>query len=262
MAAIHPTALVDPSAELGSDVSIGAFAIVEAGVRIGDGCSIGARAVVHANTTLGARCTVDVGAVLGGDAQDVKCTTPDTFLEIGEDNTIREYVTIHRSNHEGGVTRVGHDNFLMSYSHVGHDCVVGNHVMMANLVQLGGHSLVGDRAVLGGLTAVHQKARVGRMAMIGGMSGVTTDVPPFCIAQGKPAEVLGINVVGLRRNDIPEETRTQLRRAVRILFTSRRNRGDALDELAAEADLTPEVSELLEFVRATREGRNGRQLER
>ena len=262
MPEIHPTALVDPSAELGCDVTVGPYAIIEAGVRIGDGCKLGPRVVIHAHTTLGARNIVDIGAVLGGDAQDVKCTSPDTYLEIGDDNTIREYVTIHRSNHEGGFTRIGNHNFLMSYVHVGHDCTVGNYIMMANLVQLGGHCVIDDRAVLGGMSSFHQKVRIGRMVMVGGLSGCSIDAPPFCMVEGRPGEVKGLNLVGLRRNDIPEATRTRLRRAVRMLFTSRRNRGDALDELTAEADPTPEVQELLAFVRAMREGHNSRQLER
>ncbi|MBI2302449.1 MAG: acyl-ACP--UDP-N-acetylglucosamine O-acyltransferase [Armatimonadetes bacterium] len=261
MVTIHPTALVDPKAELGCDVEVGPFAIIEAGARIGDGCRLGPHVMIHSRVTLGARCSVDYGSVLGGDAQDLKCTTPDTYLELGEDNILREYVTIHRASHEGEATRVGSHNMLMGFVHLGHDVVVGDHTMLANLVAVGGHCLIDDRAIIGGHTALHQKVRIGTMAMVGGMSGVTLDVPPYCLAEGKPAEVRGTNVVGLRRNGVSTEARGQLNRAVRTLYLSRRNRLAALEQVEREPDKSPELEAFLAFVRAVRNGRNGRQLE-
>lgn len=262
MVQIHPTAVVDPDAELGVDVTVGPFAYIEAGARIGDGCQIGPRVTVHGRTTVGARCVIDTGTVLGGRAQDLKCTTDDSYLEIGPDNIIREQVTIHRSNHEGGVTRVGQHNLLMSFVHLGHDCQLGNYTMIANLATFGGHCQIDDRAVIGGMAAVHQKARIGTMAMVAGMSGISHDVPPFCLAEGIPAKIRGVNVVGMRRNGLSAETRAAIQRAVRLLFCSGKHRGKALAQLEAEPGQPPELQRLLEFVRAMREGRNGRQLER
>lgn len=262
MGRIHATAVIEPGAELGVDVEIGPFAIIAGGARLGDGCRIGPRVTIHGRTTLGPRCVVDTGAILGGAAQDLKCQTDETFLEIGADNVIREHVTIHRSNHEGGVTRVGQHNLLMSFVHLGHDCQVGSHTMIANLATFGGHCQIDDRAVIGGMAAAHQKTRIGTMSMVGGMSGVSHDVPPYCTADGNPARVRGLNVIGLRRNGISSEARASLKRAVRVLFCSGRHRGQALEELLAEDDPSVELRAMLEFVRAMREGRNGRQLER
>ncbi|MCC7493466.1 MAG: acyl-ACP--UDP-N-acetylglucosamine O-acyltransferase [Fimbriimonadaceae bacterium] len=262
MSSIHPTAIVDPGAQLGLDVTIGAFSIIEPGAVIGDRCSVGAHAVICSRTTLGADCVVHHGAILGGPAQDLKCDSVDTRLEIGERNTFREYVTVHRSNHEGGVTVIGCDNYLMAQSHVGHDAIVGNHIQMANQVALGGHSVVDDRAVLGGLVGVHQRVRVGTMAMVGGMSGLVTDLPPYCVAQGMPAKIHGLNVIGLRRNSVGPEARRALQTAVRELFLAQRHRGRVLEELLTSLPDLPEVRTLLTFVQAIQAGRNGRQLER
>lgn len=261
MVSIHPTAIVDPAADLGEDVTIGPFSIIEAGAVIGARCRIGSQVTIRSRTTIGADCLIDNGSVLGGDAQDLKCTAPDTFLEVGARNVIREYVTIHRSNHSGGVTRVGDDNLLMAFTHLGHDVQLGNRTMLANLATLGGHVQVDDRAVIGGMTAVHQWVRIGSMAMVGGMSGVNKDVPPFSMVEGNPCEVRGINVVGLRRNGVSAETRTLIKKAIRVLFVAHRHRGRAMAELERELPPEPEVVELLAFVKAMREGRNGRQLD-
>ncbi len=262
MTEIHPTAVVEPGAELGERCRIGAYALVFAGARLGDDCVIGPRATIHGRVTLGARCTVDTGAILGGAAQDLKCTTDETFLELGDDNSIRENVTVHRSNHEGGVTRVGSGCLLMGFVHLGHDCQVGDHVMLANLVTIGGHCHLGDRVVIGGMTAVHQKVSIGRMAMVSGLAGVNTDVPPFALAEGNPNKVRGINVVGLRRNGVTSEARAALQRAIRLLYLSHGHRGQMLEQLRAEPSPPAELVELLDFVAAIREGKNGRQLER
>lgn len=262
MVEVHPTALVDPAAELGGDVVVGPFCIVEAGARIGDRCRLAARVVVHTNTTIGADCTIDVGAVLGGLAQDFKCNSTDTYLEVGHGNVIREFVTMHRSNHEGGTTRVGNESLFMANTHIGHDAVIGNHVNFANLVTIAGHVQVDDRAVIGGLVGVHQRARIGEYAMVGGMSGANMDVPPYCMAEGKPARIRGLNVIGLRRSGFDAATRDGLRAAVRMLFMEGRHRGRALDEVEQSLPTSEPLQRLLAFVRASREGRNGRQLER
>jgi len=262
MTQIHPTALVDPAAELGVDVEVGPFAIVEAGAKIGDRSRLAARAVVCGNTTLGCDNQVGIGAVLGGAAQDVKLDSPDTFLAIGDGNVFREYCTFHRSNHDGGTTTVGNHNFFMAFVHVGHDCTVGNNIQMANQATLGGHCLIEDRAIIGGLVAVHQRVTVGGMAMVSGVSGLNVDVPPFCMVQGAPARIIGVNVIGMKRNGLGPTARSSVRAAVRILFKSQRHRGDALQEVIETVPTCPELEHFLSFVKATREGRNGRQLER
>lgn len=262
MVEVHPTALVDPAAELGTDVVIGPFCIVEAGARLGDRCRLASQVVIRSHTTIGADCLIDTGAVLGGRAQDLKCTSEETFVEIGCRNQIREYVTIHRSNHEGGVTRVGDDNLFMANVHIGHDAQVGNRTNLANLATLAGHVQVDDGVVIGGMTPVHQRARIGTMAMVGGASGASYDVPPYCMAEGKPAKVRGLNVIGLRRAGFDSQTRQVLHTAVRKLFSEGRNRSLALEEVVATLPPIPELEQLIAFVRATREGRNGRQLER
>ncbi|NUP98339.1 MAG: acyl-ACP--UDP-N-acetylglucosamine O-acyltransferase [Armatimonadetes bacterium] len=261
MVAIHPTALVDDTAELGADVEVGPFCIIEAGARLGDGCKLASQVVIRSRTSIGARCTIDTGAVLGGRAQDLKCSTDETFLEIGEDNTIREYVTIHRSNHEGGTTRVGDGNLFMAFVHLGHDVVVGSRTYFANAATLGGHVQVDDRAVIGGMTAVHQRVRIGELAMVGGMTGVNTDVPPYSMVEGHPGKVRGINTIGLRRNGVSAEARLAIKTAIREIFCAGRHRGTALEEMEGRLPKLPEVETLLAFARAIRAGHNGRQLE-
>ena len=262
MAQIHATAIVDPAAELGVDVEIGPFAIVEAGARLGDRTKLAARVVIHSNTTLGCDNQVGIGSVIGGAAQDVKLESSNTFLEVGDRNLIREYATVHRSNHDGGTTRIGNDNFFMAFVHIGHDCILGNHIQMANTATLGGHCELHDRAIIGGLVAVHQRVSVGSMAMVAGLSALNVDVPPFCIVQGAPAEVIGLNIIGLRRNGIDADARKALQAAVRIIYKSKRNRSDALREVAETVPSCAELEQFLSFVWATREGHNGRQLER
>ena len=262
MVNIHPTALVDPAAELGEDVSIGPFCIIEAGVRIGDRCALGPHVFIHGNTTLGADNTVDYGAVLGGDAQHRAAGGKTTYLVIGCHNIIREGVTMHRASIEGEATRVGDHNMFMASTHLGHDVVVGNHTTLANLATIGGHVVIGDRATIGGLAAVHQRVVVGELSMIGGMSAATSDVPPYSLVSGVPAKVMGINVVGLRRNDFDSETRNAIKKALRLIFTSGRSRSTAIEEIERDAPVrSPQLQLLLDFVKATQGGHNGRQLE-
>ncbi|MBI5834366.1 MAG: acyl-ACP--UDP-N-acetylglucosamine O-acyltransferase [Armatimonadetes bacterium] len=262
MVIIHPTALVDPAAELGEDVTIGPFCIVEAGVRIGDRCSLGPHVFIRSNTTLGTDNTVDYGTVLGGDAQHRAAGGRTTFLQIGNHNVIREGVTMHRASIDGGFTLVGDDNLFMASTHLGHDVVVGNHTTLANLATIGGHVTIGDRATIGGMTAIHQRVSVGELAMVGGMSAVTSDVPPYSMCSGVPAKVLGINVVGLRRNDFDSDTRASIKRAIRLIFTSGRSRSLAIEEIERDMpERSPQLQALLDFVRATQTGHNGRQLE-
>lgn len=255
---IHASAVIDPSAQLGEGVTIHPFTVIEGGVQIGDGCEIGPHAVVCRFTSLGPRNRVGVGAVLGDHPQDLKFAHEETYLRIGEGNLIREYVTIHRATGEGNATVVGDRNLLMAYSHIGHNCVLGSEIMMANGVQLAGHTTVEDFAVLGGLAATHQFARVGTMAMVGAMSGVRIDVPPYFLSQGTPARPVKVNSVALRRRGVPHESAMVIRKAFEILYRSDLNTSDAVAQIRAQLEQTPEIIHLVEFLEKIAEGERGR----
>lgn len=261
MVTVHPTALVDAGAQLGVDVAVGPFAWIMAGARVGDGCRIGAQVVLHGSVTLGRDCVIDTGAVLGGAPQVARAVPDDTALIIGERTTCREFVTLHRAMVEGAATRIGDDCLFMATSHAGHDVQVGHGVQVANAVLIAGHCVIGDRAIIGGMTALHQRVSVGTLAMVGGGSGLNSDVPPYALARGNPADTIGINVIGLRRSGMSDTVRDALRRAIRELYCSGRHRGRVLDELTAAGPHPPEVQAVLDFTRATQAGRNGRQLE-
>jgi UDP-N-acetylglucosamine acyltransferase len=249
---VHPSAIVSPQARLGRDVSIGPYAVVEEGTVIGDGCEIRAHAVVKRGTRLGEGDRVHEGAVLGGEPQDLSFGGQETGLVIGERNVIREGVTIHRSTKEGGTTVVGSDCFLMAYTHVAHDCRLGDRVVMANNVMLAGHVEVADRAFLGGGAAVHQFCRVGRLAMIGGVAKVVQDCLPFVITDGHPARARGLNVVGLRRAGVGAPQLRTLREAYRLLVRSGLRLEPALERAASLQD--PMVDEMIAFVRGSKRG--------
>ncbi|MEW6218179.1 MAG: acyl-ACP--UDP-N-acetylglucosamine O-acyltransferase [Thermodesulfobacteriota bacterium] len=261
---IHPTAIVDPGAELDPSVTVGPLAVIEAGVVVGPETTIGAHSVLSGPTVIGARNLIGPFCTVGAAPQDLKYGGEPTRLTIGNDNQIREYASIHRGTVDGlGETRIGDHNFLMAYSHVAHDCELGSHVVMANAATLGGHVQVADRAILGGLVAVHQFCRVGRFAFVGGLSGVSLDVPPFVRVSGIRGgmRVSSINVVGLRRAGFPEETVTSLRQAHRIIFRRPELLLEAaLEEALATAPGCAEVAELVAFFRSSRRGvirRNG-----
>ncbi len=249
---VHATAIVSPQAQLGHDVSIGPYAVVEEGTVIGHGCEIRAHAVVKGHTCLGSGNRVHEGAVLGGEPQDLSFRGQETRLVIGDRNVIREGATIHRSTKEGGATVVGSDCFLMAYTHVAHDCRLGDRVVMANNVMLAGHVEVGDRAFLGGGAAVHQFCRVGRLAMLGGIAKVVQDCLPFVITDGHPARARGLNVVGLRRAGVSASQLGTLREAYRLLVRSGLHREAALEKMARLQD--PMVDEIIAFVRVSKRG--------
>lgn len=252
--AIHPTAVVDPAAQLG-DVEVGPYAVIGPGAKLADGVVIGAHVVIEGDTTIGAGTRVHPFACLGGEPQDLKFAGEDARLEIGQGNVIREYVTMHRGNSAGGsVTRVGDHNLFMACSHVAHDCQVGSHCVLANNVALGGHVVVHDRAVLGGLAGVHQFARIGRCAMVAAGSMVSLDVPPFCLAQGDRARLYGLNVIGLRRAGFEAGTISALRKAYRELFGGAAPLRMAAEKLRAEASDEADVLELAGFIEGSVRG--------
>ena len=218
---IHPTALVDPSAQIDSSVEIGPHAIVGPHVRIGPACRLHAFAQVLGHTQMGSHNTVHSHAVVGGPPQDKKYQGEPTRLEIGNGNTIRECCTINTgTKQDGGVTRIGDDNWIMAYVHIAHDCQVGSHTIIANATQVGGHVIVDDWVVLGGMTAVHQFVRIGAHAMTGAGTTLLQDLPPYVMSAGNPASTHGLNLEGLKRRGFSPQTTGLLRRAYRLVYKS------------------------------------------
>jgi UDP-N-acetylglucosamine acyltransferase len=244
---IHPTALIDDSAEIGEGVEIGAQAIVGEGCKVGDGSVIAPRAILERNVLLGCGVKVGVGTVLGGDPQDLKYKGEHTTVEIGDGTTIREYTTINRGTTQSYKTTVGKGCFLMSYVHLAHDCHVGDGVIISNGTQLAGHVTIDEKAILSGLVAVHQFATIGRFSFIGGCSRVAKDVPPYVKAVGNPIKLYGLNTVGLERNGFPDDVRRELKRAYRLFFKSELNLSQARERAVAELHQYPEIEEFLAF---------------
>lgn len=252
MAAIHPTAIIDPQAQLGSDVSIGPYAVIEGPVVLGSGCVLHSGAKVMGHITLGARNVMHTGAVLGDYPQDRKYHGEPTLVRIGDDNIFREGSTVHRGTGTGSLTSVGSRCFVMVNAHVGHNCTVDDDVTLINGAMLGGHVHVGARAIIGGNCAIHQFCRVGRLALISGSSH-NIDVPPFCSAISTN-HITQLNVVGLRRAGVPREHISALRDMFRLLFRSRRVLGRAIDDLPAPLLAIPEIQEFVAFVRSSKRG--------
>jgi UDP-N-acetylglucosamine acyltransferase len=256
---VHATAIVDPKAELASDVVVGPYAVVGAGVCVAAGTTIGAHCVLEGPLTIGRDNRIHAHAVLGGAPQDMKYRGEPTSLVIGERNTIREFCTFNRGTaQDGGITRVGDDNWIMAYVHVAHDVQLGNRTVLANNATLAGHVHVGDWAIIGGLVGVHQFCHVGAHAMVGFQSRVSQDVPPFMTVSGQPLEVAGINVEGLRRRGFSRARIDVLRQAYRVLYRQglrlEQARG-ALEELAqASAESEADVRCLLDFLAASTRG--------
>lgn len=253
---IHPQAFVDPTAQLGADVVVGPFAVVEAGAIIGDGCELKPHSVVHSGVTLGKRNKIYPAATVGGDPQDLKYKGQPTKLILGDDNLVREAVTLNRGTEEGGgVTRIGSRCLFMAYSHVAHDCEIGNDVILANSVALGGHVQIGDQVVVGGLAGLHQHGRIGTGAMVGGMARLSKDVPPFSTTSGtEEVKVYGLNKVGLRRRGLTRDEMGALENAYRIFQDTNLNAADALAELEALPTKTTHIQILIDFLKTSSRG--------
>lgn len=252
---IHPTALVSKQAKLADDVTVGAYSVIGDAVSIGASTVIGPHVVIEGNTSLGVSCEVFCGAVLGSRPQDLKYKDGRTFLEIGDNNIIREYCTFNPATTEGARTSVGSDNLFMAYSHVAHDCRVGSHCVFANNATLAGHVVVEDRAVIGGLVAVHQFVQVGTLSIIGGCSKVVQDIPPYSTCDGHPARVYGLNLTGLRRHNVSRESIKELRHVYSVLFNSGLSIKHALQSLKAELlDICPESRHLIGFLESSKRG--------
>jgi UDP-N-acetylglucosamine acyltransferase len=254
VADVHPTALIDPGAELGADVVVGPYAVLGPNVVIGDGTSIGPHVVIERDTTIGEGCRIHSGAVLGGDPQDLKYAGESSQLTVGDRTTIREFVTLNRGTAAHGRTQIGSDCLFMAYTHVAHDCIIGDHVVLSNGVNMGGHVLIEDWATVGGLTAVHQFVRIGCHAFVGGAAAVQKDVPPYVKAGSNPLALFRLNAVGLRRRGFDEAVRTELRRAYRLFFQSKLNVSQALERARGELQPFPEVQHFLSFIEASERG--------
>ena len=245
---IHPTAIIQEGAELDENVRIGPYAVIGAEVRIGSGTIVGPHTVIEGLTEIGCDNRIFQFASVGAIPQDLKYAGEKTRLIIGDGNSIREFATIHLGTEGGGgETVIGNNNLLMAYSHVAHDCRIGDHCILANCANLGGHVEVHDYAILGGLSAVHQFCRIGSHCMISGGSMVGKDILPYTIAQGDRAKPVGINMVGLQRRGFPENVIRDLKIAFKIMFRSGLNTNEALDRIKGEIQATPELKIFLEF---------------
>ena len=251
---VHSTAIIDPGARLGIDVRIGPYCVIGPGVILGDRCHLHSHVVLAGPAVIGADNEFYPFACVGHRTQDLKYAAEPTHLEIGDRNTFREFVTVHRATAQGGVTRIGNGGNFLSYSHIAHDCIVGNDVIFSNNGTLAGHVEVGDGAVIGGLTAVHQFCRIGRMAITGGCSKIVQDVPPFMMVDGNPARVRHINQVGLERAGIDPGIIRTIKDAFRILYRSDLNTAQALDRMRAELGECEEVQQLADFVSESKRG--------
>ncbi len=252
---IHATAVIHPNAHVGKDVTVGAYSVIGDQVTIGDDCEIGPHVTIEGNTSIGAETIVSPFAAIGGPPQDLSYEGEDTRVEIGARVRIREYVTIHRGTARGrSTTSIGDDCFLMAYCHVAHDCILGPGVIMANSAHLGGHIEIGQRAILGGIVAVHQFVRVGEFALVGGVSGVAKDVPPYTLATGTRIYVYGLNEVGLRRNGFSRATIRKLKRAFKIAFRSSLKMESAAERIREEMSHTPEALIFADFLVTSKRG--------
>lgn len=255
MSLIHPTAIIDPAAELGRDVEVGPWTWIGAGVEIGDGCVIGSHVVIKGPTRIGRHNRIFQFASVGEECQDKKYRGEPTRLEIGDHNVIREGATLHRGTvQDQGLTRIGSHNLLMAYTHVAHDCIVGDQVILANNAALAGHVQVDDFAILGGFTAVHQFCRIGAHVMCGAGTVVLKDIPAYVMANGNTAKPHGINAEGLKRRGFSAEALIQLKRAYKIVYRQGLTREQALPELQALADIEPAVQLLIESLQQSSRG--------
>jgi UDP-N-acetylglucosamine acyltransferase len=250
MSVIHPTALVDPAAELDSSVEVGAYSVIGPQVKIAARTKIGPHVVIEGDTTIGCDNVFYQFSSIGAAPQDKKYSGEPTRLEIGDRNTIREFCTFNRGTaQDAGVTRLGNDNWIMAYVHLAHDCQVGNHTIFANNAQLAGHVQVGDWSILGGHSGVHQFCKIGAHAMLGMFTSLTQDVPPFIILSGNPAAAHGVNVEGLRRRGFTREEIDAIRNAYRLVYKSGLTLDEAKAALAQEEQAQPAVSTHLKSMR-------------
>ncbi|MBN2413768.1 acyl-ACP--UDP-N-acetylglucosamine O-acyltransferase [candidate division KSB1 bacterium] len=251
---IHPTAIIDKKAQIGNNVTIGAFSLVEGDVVIGNNTEIGSHVHIFNGARIGNNCKIHKGAVVSSDPQDLKFGGEATLFEIGDDTTIREFCTLNRGTKEHMKSVVGSNCLLMAYVHVAHDCIIGDNVIMANAVQLGGHVEVEEYAIIGGMSPVHQFCHIGRHCMIGGHFRAVQDVPPYITASGEPLKYSGLNSIGLRRRGFKPETVLTLKRTYNLLYRSKLNVSQAVERIKSDIELIPEVQHVLDFIERSNRG--------
>lgn len=254
MVSIHPTAIVHPKARLADHVTVGSFSIIEEDVEIGEGTRIDSHVLIANGARIGKNCQIYHGAVISTVPQDLKFGGEKTFLEIGDNTIIREYCDLNRGTKHRGKSVLGSNCLLMAYVHVAHDCFVGDRVILANGVQLGGHVTIEEYVTIGGMVPVHQFCRIGKHAFVGGGFRVVQDVPPYILAAGEPLTYKGLNIIGLRRRNFPQETIALLRKCYRFLYQAKLNTSQAIEKIRAELELTPEIQTVLEFIEKSERG--------
>ncbi len=253
-AQIHPTAIIDPAAQIGENCAIGPYCVIGANVELGPECQLQHHVSLHGPSKIGHGNHFFPFTSIGQQTQDLKYVGEPTYLAVGDGNTFREFVTVHRGTAPGSITRIGHGGNFLAYAHIAHDCIVGNNVIFSNNGTLAGHVEVGDHAIIGGLTAIHQFCRIGAFALTGGCSKIVQDVPPFMIADGNPAKVRSYNKVALERHGFPEETQRAIKEAYRLIYRSALNLQQAVEQIRSDLPETPEVAQLVAFVTSSPRG--------
>jgi UDP-N-acetylglucosamine acyltransferase len=254
MSSIHPTAVLAPEAEIGQGARIGPHCVIGPGVILGDDCELRSHVTITGPSRIGPGNLFYPFSSIGERSQDLKYTAEPTYLTIGQGNSFREFCTVNRGTAPEATTRIGDRNHFLAYSHVAHDCTIGNDVIFSNNGTVAGHVEVMDHAIIGGLSGVHQFCRIGRHAIVGGCTKIVQDVPPFMIADGNPAEVRGVNVVGLERRGFAPETLRLLREAYRQIYRSNANVKQSLEAIREKLELVPEILELLQFIESSERG--------
>ena len=251
---IHPTAIVDPQADLAEDVLVGPYSIINSDVKIDKGTKIDSHVLIDSWTVIGKKCRIHKGAILGTPPQDLKFGGEKTYLKIGDNTIIREYASLNRGTEWRGETVIGKNCFIMMYAHIAHDCLIGDHVILANSVNLAGHVEIGDYVIIGGIVPVHQFVKIGPHSIIGGGFRVQKDVCPFMMVAGYPLKTVGLNLVGLKRRGFSEKTIDILKQVYKIIFRSKLNTSEAVEKIQNEIELISEVKEILDFIQKSERG--------
>ena len=254
MSQIHSSAVIETGAQIAEGCHIGPYCVIGANVTLGQGCTLHSHIVIDGHTELGEANTLYPFASIGLQSQDLKHSGGTTHTRIGTHNTFREYVTVHSATDEGDATVIGSHNNLLAYTHVAHDCQLGDHIVMSNVATLAGHVTVEDRAIIAGLAAVHQFCRIGTMSIIGGCSKVVQDIPPYMMADGNPATTRALNKEGLKRNEVSAESQAALKQAHRILFRENLTSTKGVDKTRAEVPAIDEIEHLLTFIESSQRG--------
>ncbi|MCE5316707.1 MAG: acyl-ACP--UDP-N-acetylglucosamine O-acyltransferase [Parachlamydia sp.] len=251
---IHPTAIIEEGAQIGAGVTIEAYAVIKPNVKLCDGVVVKSHAYIDGHTTIGEGTVIYPSASIGTKTQALKYRGEKTFVQIGKNCEIREFVTINSSFEENSTVKVGDNCLIMAYCHIAHHCEVGNRVIMSNNVNLAGHVTLEDCAIIGGMSAIHQFSRVGRYAMVGGLSGISRDIPPYSLGAGNPYKMGGLNIIGLKRNGVSLKTRKELSKAFKLTYRSGLRLEEALERISKEVEPLPEVQHWISFCRSSKRG--------